>query len=56
MSSRAVDMLKEDMETLGPLRSRDVAKAQQECVSVARKLEAQGKIQLKQEIEDELVV
>jgi flagellar motor switch protein FliG len=56
MSSRAVDMLKEDMETLGPLRSRDVAKAQQECVSVARKLEAEGKIQLKQEIEDELVV
>jgi flagellar motor switch protein FliG len=56
MSTRAVDMLKEDMESLGPLRSRDVAKAQQECVSVARKLEAQGKIVLKQENEDELVV
>jgi len=56
MSSRAVDMLKEDMETLGPLRAREVVKAQQECVTVARKLEAQGKIQLKQENEDELVV
>jgi flagellar motor switch protein FliG len=56
MSSRAVDMLKDDMETLGPVRSKDVNKAQQECVSVARKLEAQGKIQLKQENEDELVV
>jgi flagellar motor switch protein FliG len=56
MSSRAVEMLKEDMESLGPLRSRDVAKAQQECVTVARKLESQGKIQLKQENEDELVV
>jgi flagellar motor switch protein FliG len=56
MSSRAVDMLKEDMETLGPVRSRDVTKAQQECVAVARKLESQGKIQLKQENEDELVV
>jgi flagellar motor switch protein FliG len=56
MSSRAVEMLKEDMEALGPLRSRDVTKAQQECVAVARKLEAQGKIQLKQESEDELVV
>ncbi len=56
MSSRAVDMLKEDMETLGPVRAKDVNKAQQECVSVARKLEAQGKIQLKQENEDELVV
>jgi len=56
MSSRAVDMLKEDMEALGPVRSRDVAKAQQECVAAARKLESEGKIQLKQENEDELVV
>lgn len=56
MSSRAVDMLKEDMDALGPVRSRDVAKAQQECVSLARKLEADGKIQLKQDGEDELMV
>lgn len=56
MSSRAVDMLKEDMESLGPVRGKDVTKAQQECVAVARKLEAQGKIQLKQDSEDELVV
>jgi flagellar motor switch protein FliG len=56
MSSRAVDMLKDDMETLGPVRSKDVVKAQQECVAVARKLESQGKMQLKQEAEDDLVV
>ncbi|MDR3764998.1 MAG: flagellar motor switch protein FliG [Acidobacteriota bacterium] len=56
MSTRAVDMLKEDMEALGPLRSKDVTKAQQECVATARKLEQQGKLQLKQENEDELVV
>ncbi len=56
MSSRAVDMLKEDMEALGPVRSKDVLKAQQECVTIARRLEAQGKLQLKQENEDELVV
>jgi flagellar motor switch protein FliG len=56
MSSRAVEMLKEDMEALGPVRSKDVVKSQQECVAVARKLEAQGKIQLKQENEDELVI
>jgi flagellar motor switch protein FliG len=56
MSSRAVEMLKEDMESLGPQRGKDVIKAQQECVNVARKLESQGKIQLKQEAEDELVV
>jgi flagellar motor switch protein FliG len=56
MSSRAVQMMQEDMEVMGPVRGRDVAKAQQECVAVARKLEAEGKIQLKPEGEDELVV
>lgn len=56
MSSRAVDMLKEDMESLGPVRSKDVVKAQQECVAIARRLESEGKVQLKQENEDELVV
>ena len=56
MSSRAVEMLKEDMESLGPVRSKDVIKAQQECVAAARKLESQGKLQLKQENEDELVL
>jgi flagellar motor switch protein FliG len=55
MSSRAVEMLKEDMEVLGPVRSRDVIKAQQETVAVARKLEAEGKINLGGE-EDEYVV
>jgi flagellar motor switch protein FliG len=56
MSSRAVEMLKEDMEILGPVRSRDVNKAQQEVVAVARKLEAEGKITLGAEDEDEYVV
>jgi len=55
MSSRAVEMLKEDMEVLGPVRSRDVIKAQQEAVAIARKLEAEGKISLGGE-EDEYVM
>jgi flagellar motor switch protein FliG len=55
MSSRAVEMLKEDMDVLGPVRTRDVNKAQQEVVAVARKLEAEGKISLGAE-EDEYVV
>jgi flagellar motor switch protein FliG len=55
MSTRAVEMLKEDMEVLGPVRSRDVIKAQQETVAVARKLEAEGKISLGGD-EDEYVV
>jgi flagellar motor switch protein FliG len=56
MSSRAVEMLKEDMEILGPVRARDVNKAQQEVVAVARKLEGEGKISLGAESEDEYVV
>ena len=43
MSSRAVEMLKEDMEVLGPVRARDISKAQQEAIAVARKLEEEGK-------------
>lgn len=56
MSSRAVEMLKEDMESLGPVRSREVNQAQQDSIVLARKLEAQGKMILKNESEDALVV
>jgi flagellar motor switch protein FliG len=55
MSSRAVDMLKEDMEVLGPVRSREVAQAQQEILTLARRLEAEGKIILKLETGDEML-
>jgi len=55
MSSRAVEMLKEDMEVLGPVKSREIAKAQLEAVGVARKLEAEGKLTLSQDGDDEYV-
>ena len=55
MSSRAVEMLKEDMEVLGPVRSREVAQAQQEILNLARKLEAEGKVILKLETGDEML-
>jgi len=56
MSSRAVEMLKEESEAMGPLRSKDVQKAQNEIVAIARKLESEGKIALKSEGEDEYVL
>jgi flagellar motor switch protein FliG len=56
MSSRAVEMLKEDIESLGPVRNKEVRKAQAEIVSVARSLEAEGKIVLKGESNDEYVL
>ncbi len=55
MSSRAVEMLKEDMEVLGPVRSREVHQAQQEILSLARRLEAEGKVILKLETGDEML-
>jgi flagellar motor switch protein FliG len=56
MSSRAVEMLKEDMEVLAAVRSKDVHAAQHEIVEVARKLEAEGKLVLSAESQEEYVV
>ena len=56
MSSRAVEMMKEDMESLGPVRSKNVIKAQTEIVAIARQLESEGRIVLKGEANDEYVV
>lgn len=56
MSSRAVEMMKEDSEVMGPVRSKEVAKAQGEIVAIARKLESEGKIVLKSEGDDEYVL
>jgi len=56
MSTRAVEMLKEDMEVLGPVRSREVAQAQQEILNLARRLESEGKVILKLESGDEMLV
>jgi flagellar motor switch protein FliG len=47
MSSRAAEMLNEDIDVLGQVRGREVAHAQQEVVQTARKLETEGKIYLK---------
>jgi flagellar motor switch protein FliG len=46
MSSRAVDMLKEDMEIMGPTRLKDVEGAQQSIIKIAKRLEQEGKVQL----------
>ncbi|MGE0645771.1 MAG: flagellar motor switch protein FliG [Nitrospira sp.] len=44
MSSRAAEMLKDDMETRGPVKISDVEKAQQNILKVCRKLEEEGRI------------
>lgn len=44
MSSRAGELLKDDMEAGGPVRLSDVEKAQRNILQVARKLEEEGRI------------
>jgi flagellar motor switch protein FliG len=56
MSQRAAQILKEDMQTKGPVKVSDVEKAQQNIVKVARKLETEGKIILAGKGGEELVV
>ena len=44
MSTRASEVLKEDLENLGPKRKEDVEAAQMKVVQKARKLSAEGKL------------
>lgn len=44
ISARAAEMLREDLNNMGPSRLSDVEQAQQEIVNAARRLEAEGKI------------
>ena len=56
MSKRAADMLKEDMEFMGPVRLRDVEDAQQRIVNIIRKLEEAGEIIVARGGGDEIIV
>jgi flagellar motor switch protein FliG len=44
LSERAAEMIKEDLDVMGPVRLADVEKAQQSILRVAKKLEAEGKV------------
>ena len=46
MSDRAGTLLKEEIESMGPVRLRDVETAQREVIDLARRLEAEGKVVL----------
>ncbi len=47
MSERGAEMMREDMEALGKVKIKDVEAAQQEIISVIRKLEAEGVVTLR---------
>lgn len=44
LSERAAEMLKEDLDVLGPVRLAEVEECQQSIIRVAKKLEAEGRI------------
>lgn len=55
MSSRAAEMMKEDLEAKGPVRLKDVEEAQKEVLSVAKRLADAGEISLGGKGDDEYV-
>ena len=47
MSQRGAEMLREDMDALGPIKIKEVEAAQQQIISVVRQLETEGVLSLK---------
>lgn len=56
MSQRGAEMLKEDMDALGPIKIKEVESAQQQIIAVIRQLEADGTISLKGTVGEQYVV
>jgi len=56
VSERAAEMIREDLEATGPVKVAEVEKARQEIISVARRLEEEGKVTLRSGGEEEDVV
>jgi len=56
MSQRGSEMLKEDMESLGPIKVRDVESAQQQIIATVRQLEGEGVINMKGSVGEQYVV
>ncbi|MBR6256737.1 MAG: flagellar motor switch protein FliG [Lachnospiraceae bacterium] len=56
LSKRLAEMIKEDMEFMGPVRMKDVEDAQQKIVNVIRKLEDTGEIIISRGGGDEVIV
>jgi len=56
MSKRLAEMIKEDMEFMGPIRMKDVEEAQQKIVNIIRKLEDSAEIVISRGGGDEIVV
>jgi flagellar motor switch protein FliG len=56
MSQRGADMLREDMEALGPIKIKEVEAAQQQIIAIVRQLESEGVLSLKGTVGEQYVV
>ena len=56
MSQRGAEMLREDMDALGPIKIKEVESAQQQIIAVVRQLETDGVISLKGTAGEQYVV
>lgn len=54
-SERATEMMREDLEALGPVKIKEVDAAQQQIISVARQLESEGVISLRNSAAEQYV-
>ncbi len=56
MSTRAAEMLQEELEIMGPVRLRDVEMAQQKIIQIAKRLEAEGQLVLSGKSSDDVFI
>lgn len=56
MSQRGAEMLREDMDTMGPIKIKEVEAAQQQIIAVVRQLETEGVLSLKGSSGEQYVV
>jgi flagellar motor switch protein FliG len=56
MSQRGSEMLREDMEALGPIKIKEVESAQQQIIATVRQLEAEGVVSLKGAVGEQYIV
>jgi len=56
MSERGAQMMREDIEALGPIKVKDVEVAQQEIIAVLRALESEGVVSLRGAVGEQYVV
>jgi flagellar motor switch protein FliG len=56
MSTRGAEMLREDMDAVGPIKIKEVEASQQQIIAVVRQLENEGVISLKGSVGEQYVV